>query len=271
MPELPEVESVAIAVRSSEPPVIGSRIASVELNWPGVVDGLPAEDFALIITGRVLSSVSRHGKYLFFCLDKEDAPVYMAMHLRMTGICYINSSAEPPRKHNRLSLHLENGMAVRFDDPRKFGRVWLVNNTASVISGLGPDALSVVHDDFVERIRHGSRQLKPLLLDQSFVAGIGNIYADESLFLAGLNPLQKSSLLGDDQVEALYSSVKTVLEEAVKNSGANIDGVFKAGNYQVRVYGREGKPCVRCGDEIVKIRVGQRGTHYCPSCQPLIP
>lgn len=270
MPELPEVESVARDMRRADPPLIGSRISRVDLSWSGVVKDSTAGEFLRIVNGAVFRSVSRHGKYLFYGLDTDNRNIYLAMHLRMTGIAYIDSSSQPAKQHNRLSIHLENGMALRFDDPRKFGRVWLVDDPATVTAGLGPDALTVDPEEFCKRFRSSSRQLKSLLLDQSFVAGIGNIYADESLFLAGLNPLQKSSQLDDQQISAFHHAVTAVLEEAVSSGGANIDGVFKAGNYKVKVYGREGKPCIRCGEFIVKIRVGQRGTHFCPVCQPLL-
>jgi len=268
MPELPEVESVVRNMLNSKPPLIGCRIKSFDLTWPGVVKDSTVDEFLAVINSSSFRSVSRYGKYLFFGLENAASQTYLALHLRMTGIVYINNSDQPPGPHNRFSIHLANGMALRFDDPRKFGRVWLVNSPSSVTSGLGPDALTVGPDEFCRRLRNTNRQLKVLLLDQSFVAGIGNIYADESLFLACLNPLQKTSELSDSEVLSLHKSVVAVLSEAVATDGANIDGVFKAGNYRVKVYGRQGKDCINCGEKIEKIRVGQRGTHFCPVCQP---
>ncbi len=268
MPELPEVESVVRDMLNTEPPLIGSRIKSVDLNWSGVVKDSTVDEFLAVVNSSSFRSVSRYGKYLFFGLENAGSPIYLALHLRMTGIAYINNSDQSPAPHNRFSIHLDNGMALRFDDPRKFGRAWLVKDPSSVTVGLGPDALTVRADEFCCRLKNTNRQLKVLLLDQSFVAGIGNIYADESLFLAGLNPLQKSSGLIDSEILTLHKSVIAVLQEAVATDGANIDGVFKAGNYKVKVYGRQGKACIKCGEKIVKIRVGQRGTHFCPVCQP---
>jgi formamidopyrimidine-DNA glycosylase len=162
---------------------------------------------------------------------------------------------------------LDLGLALRFDDPRKFGRVWVVDDPALVIGDLGPDALTVECAEFAARLAGHRRQLKPLLLDQSFVAGIGNIYADEALFRAGLHPLANSAELAATDITRLHAAVISVMEEAVAAQGANIDGVFKAGSYIVRVYGRKGAPCRLCGSAISKIRVGQRGTCFCPHCQ----
>lgn len=269
MPELPEVESVARSIISARPPLLGSRVVSVNAVWPGVVAGTSSDIFSATLCGRILQGVSRHGKYLFFEMVSDGHSIFMALHLRMTGIVHICAADVSPGRHTRLIIAFENGTALRFDDPRKFGRVWLVDTPADAVTGLGPDALSVGPEEFSQRLWCSRRQLKALLLDQSFLAGIGNIYADESLFLAGLHPLRRSETLGDDEIARLYQAVRTVLDEAVGSGGANIDGVFKAGGYQVRVYGREVRPCLKCGSSIKKIRVGQRGTHYCPQCQPL--
>jgi formamidopyrimidine-DNA glycosylase len=164
---------------------------------------------------------------------------------------------------------LDNGCAVRFDDPRKFGRVWLTVDAASVTGALGPDALDVSLQDFAARLAAHRRQIKPLLLDQSFVAGIGNIYADECLYRAGIHPCTISAVLSPDRVQRLHAAVVSVLGEAVAAQGANIDGVFKAGSFIVSVYGRDGQACRTCGTPVSKIRVGQRGTHFCPHCQQL--
>jgi len=269
MPELPEVESVARQCRDAIPPLLGHAIGSLELIWPGVVDGVEQERFLQIVSGRIIRSVSRHGKYLFFGLADGNDLLFMALHLRMTGIVRTGDAQMQPGPHTRMRIGMDSGATLFFDDPRKFGRVWLVNDPTEVINSLGPDALEICAGEFASRIRQKGRQLKPLLLDQSFVAGIGNIYADESLFQAGLHPLCNTRILDDAGIGRLYQAVVSVLQEAVHAGGANIDGVFKAGEYAVRVYGREGRPCVNCGRPIEKIRVGQRGTHFCPFCQPM--
>jgi formamidopyrimidine-DNA glycosylase len=185
----------------------------------------------------------------------------------MTGRLFLVPESDAVERHTRLALFLDHGRVLRFDDPRKFGRVWLCDDPATVMGDLGPDALTVGPDEFTARLAGHRRQVKPLLLDQSFIAGIGNIYADESLHRAGLHPLRNSADLLPEEALRLYAAIVSVLGEAVEVGGANIDGVFKAGSFAVAVYGREGAPCRVCGTAISKIRVGQRGTHYCGQCQ----
>jgi formamidopyrimidine-DNA glycosylase len=199
----------------------------------------------------------------------QKQPCVFIVHLRMTGRLYLVPQSEAIERHTRLVLMLDSGLALRFDDPRKFGRVWLVDDPAKVIGRLGPDAMALDFETFAVRLAKHRRQLKPLLLDQSFVAGIGNIYADESLFRAGLHPLEISTRLATDEIHKFFAAIISVLKEAVAAEGANVDGVFKAGRFEVNVYGREGAPCVVCGTAISKIRVGQRGTHFCSQCQVL--
>jgi formamidopyrimidine-DNA glycosylase len=187
----------------------------------------------------------------------------------MTGRLCLVPQEEAVERHTRLALMLDNGRALRFDDPRKFGRVWLSDDADAVTGSLGPDALDVPLQDFAARLAARRRQVKPLLLDQSFVAGIGNIYADESLHRAGIHPCTVTSELSPDRVRRLHAAVISVLGEAVAAQGANIDGVFKAGSFVVSVYGRDGQACRTCGTSVAKIRVGQRGTHFCPHCQRL--
>jgi formamidopyrimidine-DNA glycosylase len=272
MPELPEVESVVRTLRDGFPALCGLRIASVNVVWNGVVsDGYMGLDDASL-EGYRFSVITRQGKYLLFQLEcpRKQTRV-LIVHLRMTGRLFLVPQSAALERHTRLVLMLEKGLALRFDDPRKFGRVWLVEDPATVIAGLGPDALTLDLAEFAARLARHRRQLKPLLLDQSFVAGIGNIYADECLFRAGLHPLTVASGLAPGDIRRLHAAIISVLGEAVAAQGANIDGVFKAGSFVVAVYGREGAPCRTCGTAICKIKVGQRGTHYCPHCQVLLP
>jgi formamidopyrimidine-DNA glycosylase len=271
MPELPEVESVLQCLATASPSLIGRQVQAVNILRDSVVAG----DQALLLetlTGAVCTSIVRHGKYLFFGFLPSHAAKrrWMALHLRMTGRLFLVPDHDARVRHTRLALMLDQGVALRFDDPRAFGRVWLVNDPVEVTSGLGPDALLVCRDTFLERLGRCKRQLKPLLLDQSFVAGIGNIYADEILFRAGLHPLRLSDSLTADERSSLFSALQGVLHQAVDCKGANIDGVFEAGSFPVMVYGRGGLPCSACGSVLVKERLGQRGTHYCPVCQRLV-
>ena len=269
MPELPEVESIIRTLRDGAPTLIGLRITSVNVVWKGVLSNRYSCFDEEVLEGCRFSYISRSGKYLLFhleCLGKKSR--VLIVHLRMTGRLFLVPQNEALERHTRLVLMLDNGLALRFDDSRKFGRVWLVDDPALVIGGLGPDALTLDLAEFSASLTRHRRQLKPLLLDQTCVAGIGNIYADESLFRAGLHPLVIASELATDDIRRLHAAITSVLEEAVAAQGANIDGVFKAGSFVVSVYGREGAPCRICGTAISKIRVGQRGTHFCSECQP---
>jgi formamidopyrimidine-DNA glycosylase len=270
MPELPEVESLVRTLRDGHPSLIGSRIRSVEVVWPGVLSQHSHIVDPAQLKGCRIASIGRLGKYLLFSLNCPGNRVcFLVVHLRMTGRLFLVPDSAAVERHTRLALILDHGLALRFDDPRKFGRVWLVNDPETVTGGMGPDALTVAPDEFTLRLAGHRRRLKPLLLDQSFVAGIGNIYADESLFRAGLHPLTNSADLLPDEIHRLHAAIRSVLGEAVEAGGANIDGVFKAGSFVVNVYGREGAPCRICGTAISKIRVGQRGTHFCGHCQSL--
>jgi formamidopyrimidine-DNA glycosylase len=269
MPELPEVESVVRALRDGTPSLIGARIHSVEIPWPGVVSEQSHDLDSALLAGCRFATIGRRGKYLLFQLDCSGVrALVLIVHLRMTGRLLLVPDSEAIERHTRLALILDGGLALRFDDPRKFGRVWLTDDPGSVTGGMGPDGLTVGLDEFAASLAGHRRQLKPLLLDQSFIAGIGNIYADESLHRAGLHPLRNSADLQAEEVRRLHAAVILVLGEAVEAGGANIDGVFKAGRFVVNVYGREGAPCRTCGTPVSKIRVGQRGTHFCGQCQP---
>jgi formamidopyrimidine-DNA glycosylase len=201
----------------------------------------------------------------------------------MSGDLLIRESTITPEKHDRLvltlgSLHAgqapaEPARALVFNDTRKFGRVWLTAHPEQVLGKLGPEPLS---RSFTPRWLHTAlhskhRQLKPLLLDQTFLAGLGNIYTDESLNLAKLHPLAASDSVTAAQAEALHAAIRKILKEGIRRNGASIDWVYRGGEFQnyFRVYDRAGKPCPTCGTEIQRILVGQRSTHFCPACQEL--
>ena len=273
MPELPEVESVLRTLRDGVPSLAGHTIDRACVLWDGLLSTISSDRFRADLEGLTFSDISRHGKYLVFRLlapGISGRESFLIVHLRMTGRLYLVPGKQAIERHTRMSLLLDDDLALRFDDPRKFGRVWLTADPDQILAGLGPDALTVTRDVFKSRISATRRQVKPLLLDQSFLAGVGNIYADESLFKAGIHPLTPVSFLSDADIERLHGAVIAVLSEAVAANGANIDGVFKEGGFIVSVYGRAGKPCPRCGSTIVKIRVSQRGTHLCPVCQPSV-
>lgn len=194
-------------------------------------------------------------------------------HLRMSGDMRVEPGSKPLATHDRFVLNFESGLRLAFNDPRKFGRVWLVEKAEDVSANLGYDPFdeALTPELFYEMLRKKNRQLKSLLLDQTFLAGLGNIYTDEALFLAGLHPLRAASSLSMDEAQNLLAAIRTVLEQGIQRQGASIDWVYRGGDFQnyFNVYQRTGEPCLRCGTEIERIVVGQRGTHYCPHCQPL--
>lgn len=264
MPELPEVETI---VRALAPALIGKTILSAHLRWARTL-ALPAPKiFHAQICGQRITGVSRRAKYLIFQLDDFS----LLVHLRMSGDLFLRSAEEKPAKHDRLLLTLSNGQSLAFNDARKFGRVWLVANPQEILAKLGPEPLEKEFTPLWlwNALRARQRQLKPLLLDQTFLAGLGNIYTDEALHLAKLHPLRLSNAVTQTQAAALQRAIRAVLKEGIRRNGASIDWVYRGGGYQnhFRVYDREGKPCKICGALIQKMTVGQRGTHFCPNCQ----
>jgi formamidopyrimidine-DNA glycosylase len=196
----------------------------------------------------------------------------LVIHLRMSGDLLVETEAEPIARHHRFLLYFEDGTRLAFNDTRKFGRVWLLADPAPLLEKLGPEPLdeAFTPEDFYTRLNKRRRQLKPLLLDQSFLAGVGNIYADEALHRAQLHPKQQAASLSPEQAATLLESIRHVLRAGIQANGASIDWVYRGGEFQnqFQVYQRGGDPCPQCGSPIERITVGQRGTHFCPTCQP---
>lgn len=264
MPELPEVETIA---RKLKPELTGKIIIEADLRWSRTLAAPSVKKFKEQIKGQKILRVGRRAKYLDISLSEFD----MLVHLRMSGDLFMRESKFEPEKHDRLILKLTGGKSLVFNDTRKFGRVWLTANPENVLGKLGPEPLS---RGFTSQWLHTAlhnrhRQLKPLLLDQTFLAGLGNIYTDEALHIAKLHPLAASDSITAEQARALQDAVRTVLKEGIRRNGASIDWVYRGGEFQnhFRVYDREGKPCPVCGTKIERIIVGQRSTHYCPNCQ----
>jgi formamidopyrimidine-DNA glycosylase len=191
----------------------------------------------------------------------------------MSGDLLVEPLSALPDKHHRLVLDLEGDLRLAFNDIRKFGRVWLTSDPAEVLDALGPEPLdsAFTAQAFHQRLHTHHRQLKPLLIDQRFLAGLGNIYTDEALHTACLHPLKRSDTLTFEQTERLLSSIRQVLHDGIRRNGTSIDWVYRGGDYQkyLRVYQRHGEPCTECGTLVQRIIVGQRGTHICPNCQQL--
>ncbi|HEY3290271.1 MAG TPA: DNA-formamidopyrimidine glycosylase [Anaerolineae bacterium] len=284
MPELPEVETIARQLRDGRvggiPSLIGRTIIKTQVNWAREVGPMPAKTFEKRTRGCRVTSVGRHGKWLIIELTPVSSlqpqitsspSSYMLVHLRMSGRLEVVAQAEANTKHARVVWLLDEGWALRFDDARKFGRVALVDDPARIISRTGPDALAISAEDFTQRLLAKRGALKPLLLNQAFIAGVGNIYADESLHLAKLHPLRTAQGLTRKEALRLHAAIQQVLLAGVSANGASFDWVYPGGNYQetFRVYGRTGEPCPICGTPITRIIVGQRSTHVCAVCQRL--
>lgn len=273
MPELPEVETIVRSLQKGgrgQVPIPGKTIHSALLSWPRTLAEPGEIEFPGRIAGQRVEEVSRRAKFIVIHLSCD----WLLIHLRMSGDLRVEQGVKAltPQPHDRLSILFEDESALYFNDTRKFGRVWLLSDPERVLGDLGPEPLEaalLTPQAFHARLVARNRQLKPLLLDQTFLAGLGNIYTDEALFLARLHPLKQSGTLTPDQSALLLKSIRRVLREGIRHNGASIDWVYRGGGFQnhFRVYQRTGEPCPVCGEPIQHIRVGQRSSHFCPCCQ----
>jgi formamidopyrimidine-DNA glycosylase len=270
MPELPEVETIRVKLRSGaagSPSLVGQRIRNVSLRWPRHIKSPAVSTFRRHIRGREIQDVQRRGKYILIPLDERT----LAIHLMMSGDLRMEESIIPRGKYDHTVFNFESGWQLRFSDSRKFGRVLLMKNTDELMRKLGPEPLDEEFDAKVlsEILSRHQRALKPLLMDQSVIAGLGNIYTDEALHRAKLHPLRRSESLTAAEVRALLEGIRRALQSGLRHNGASIDWVYRGGDFQnhFRVYDRKGELCPVCGTEIVRTVVGQRGTYFCPTCQ----
>ncbi|WP_003543979.1 bifunctional DNA-formamidopyrimidine glycosylase/DNA-(apurinic or apyrimidinic site) lyase [Desulfotomaculum nigrificans] len=276
MPELPEVETV---VRSLEKHLAGLTITAVDVFMPKVIRSPKPEVFAERIVGKQLQKkLGRRGKYLLLHLSDG---LTLVVHLRMTGRLVYCDAETPVEKHTHVIFHLDNGKQLRFTDQRQFGRMQLVPtsevNELSGIKDLGPEPLdeSFTRDFLKKEIRRRRTRIKPLLLDQCFIAGLGNIYADEALFRARVHPERIASDLSPREIARLHKAIVEVIAGGIKHRGTTfrdyVDGEGRAGSYQqhLKVYNRENLPCPHCGKPIARIKVAGRSSYYCPCCQKL--
>jgi formamidopyrimidine-DNA glycosylase len=262
VPELPEVETIA---RALDPRLRGRRIVSAEFRCLRVLRG-DADATSAGLAGRKVREVRRHGKFIEIALDGGSSFV---VHLGMTGKLLMNGS---PGKHTHAILTLDRGTLL-YDDSRQFGRLELSNGLPARVQKLGPEPLEVTLEELAARLRERRSGMKALLLNQRFLRGIGNIYADEALFRAGIHPLALAARLRPDRVKKLHTAIRQVLGEAIRAGGSSISDYVdidgRQGSFQVRhnVYQKTGEPCPRCGVRIRRILVTQRGTHFCAQCQ----
>ncbi len=263
MPELPEAECI---VRSLRPCLEGSRITRVRFLSPSAAAGSP-DRICRFLAGRRIGAASRRGKFILLALDTG----FCAVHLRMTGRLLWQGVQGP---HTRAVFELDRGRLL-LDDIRRFARVYSGHALPEPVARLGPEPFDLTPEEFRHRLRSRRGRIKPLLLDQRFLAGLGNIYADEALHRARIHPLQPAARLSDKRAESLRAAIVTVLQEAISAGGSSIsdyvDAAGRKGAFQLqhRVYGKQGQPCPVCGATVRRIVVAQRGAHFCPRCQRL--
>lgn len=265
MPELPEVETV---VRGLRHPLIGRTITQAKILWGNTLKIPTIPEFENRLPGQQIEAISRRAKYLQFHLSSGDT---MFIHLKMSGNLLVEPNTEPLHRHVRAVFALDNDHELRFKDMRKFGRIYLTDDPEVVIGKLGPEPLSAdfTVELFKELFKGRRGRLKPTLLKQEFIAGIGNIYADESCFRAKIDPRRQVDTLTEKELERLHGAIRQALTDGIVFKGASLDAVYLGGEFQnhFQAYGRTGQPCVDCGTEIQRIVLGGRSTHFCPDCQ----
>ncbi len=284
MPELPEVETIARSLRNpadrpftdsfslqTRPGVIGRKIREGIICWPRTAAAPDASVFLSRVKGQTIHAVERRGKFLILRLDTD----FLLFHLRMSGDIRVEEELPNTiQKHDRFILAFTDDSRLVFNDSRKFGRVWLENDPQRILGRLGPEPFSeqLTPEKFLQMLKSRKRGVKTLLMDQTFLAGLGNIYSDEALFLAHIHPQQRSDTLDLERSAELLNSIRSVLNDGILRNGASIDWVYRGGDFQnyFKVYQRTGKACYTCGNAIERIVIGQRGTHFCPHCQQLV-
>lgn len=276
MPEMPEIETIR---RSLEPHIQGRKITSVEVLLPRQIKWPEPESFVARILQTTIAGLDRRGKYLLLQLDNQ---VSLIFHLRMTGqLVYVPSMGQDNSHHNRLIIHLDDGSKLIFSDTRTFGTLYAMHQDElwriQGMAELGPEPLSPEFTvAYLSKAAEGRKtKIKSFLLDQRKVGGLGNIYVDEALFLAGIHPLRQAGSLTLPELTKLQYTVNQVIAEGIADGGTTFrdyrNGNGEKGSHQehLYVYGRDGQDCLICGTPLEKIKVGGRGTRFCPHCQPL--
>jgi formamidopyrimidine-DNA glycosylase len=274
LPELPEVQTIIDALRTAG--IEGIRIRRARVYWPKTIATSKPQWFCRRIKNKRINAISRRGKLIVSHLSDG---LYLIVHLRMTGRFDLGKPSIHPMAHVRVSLELDDGRSLMYHDTRKFGRFYLTDDPDTVTGRLGPEPLDAhfTADAMAEMLKDRRRQIKPLLLDQGFLAGLGNIYVDEALWVSGIHPQRSAHSLDEMESKTLYRSIRDVLRQAIANSGTSLGGGL--GNYAwlnqrrgrhgdaLKVFRRTGHACLRCGYPIERIVVAQRGTHICRKCQ----
>ena len=267
MPELPEVETV---VRSLQPDIIGEMIIQFDTPWRKVI---ATPEVISVALNQQIQSVSRRGKFIVLNL----ATGALIIHLRMTGRLYTHTPDETREPYITAIIRFQSGKRLTFQDTRKFGRIYFTQNVTRFLKHLGPEPLGSTFTAkwLMKHLAQRHRIIKPLLLDQGFIAGLGNIYVDEALFLAGIHPLSLCSKIPPENIRKLHQAIRSLMQTAIEAQGTTIinfqHGDNRSGSFQhqLQVYGRTDGQCRRCKTVITKMVVGQRGTHVCLKCQML--
>ena len=274
MPELPEVQTIVNDLNAAG--LVGQTIEAAGVFWARTIAEPSAKAFCKQIRGRTITAIRRRGKFIVFDFQNNG---HLLMHLRMSGRLHLVTAEQARKKHEHVLLDLDGGQQLRFHDTRKFGRLYLTSDTDIILGRLGPEPLSrgFTHQKLVRRLKTRKRLLKPLLLDQTFIAGLGNIYVDEALWESMIHPFRTAASLSETEIRALHRAIPLVLKRGLKNLGTSL-GTGKTNFYsvakhqgrnrdQLNVFRRTGQPCRRCGEAVERIIVGQRSTHICPKCQ----
>lgn len=272
MPELPEVETVKDALKLR---LNNKRIIRTKVLWDNIIAYPSKEEFIKETSDQTINDVKRRGKFIEFVLDDY----YLLSHLRMEGKYFFKKSSDIINKHEHVIFELDDNTELRYSDTRKFGKMYLIkkediNSVGPLVElGLEPWDDNLTSDYLINKYKNKKLPIKTVLLDQSIIVGIGNIYADEILFLCKLNPLKKCNLITEEEANNIIKYTREVLEKAIKKGGttirsySSVDGVHGLFQQELLVHGKDKDNCPICNNKIEKIRVGGRGTYYCPNCQ----
>ncbi|MEW6685550.1 MAG: bifunctional DNA-formamidopyrimidine glycosylase/DNA-(apurinic or apyrimidinic site) lyase [Candidatus Edwardsbacteria bacterium] len=273
MPELPEVETICQDLRKK---IIGRRIIKLKILEPKLIKNPTAQVFIEEVTNRKFEEVRRRGKYLIFCLNSGKV---LVIHLKLTGVLLYLLSSVPLTKQTRIIFKLDNDYSLRFLDRRKFGALYLVSSLAEIaaMANLGPEPLQkeFTFDSFYQRMKNKKRKIKSILLDQGFVAGLGNIYVNEVLYQTKVHPVRITTSIKKAEASRLYQGIRDTLRKAIAARGTsvntyrNLSGERGKYGFALKVYGFEGKRCHKCGGKIERMDLEGRGTYFCPKCQKL--
>jgi len=277
MPELPEVET---SVRDLTPLLRGRQVLGATVTWPRTIALPDAASFIDQVAGQRFTHFGRRGKYMLLGLESG---MTLIVHLRMTGHLLVVVGDAQMAQHTHVTMELDDGRRLIFQDARKFGRLWLVTDPAPILAHLGPEPFdpAFTSEHFGARLQNRTASIKALLLDQSIVAGVGNIYADEALFHARIHPMRAAGGLNASEVATLHNAIRQVLTAGIAKAGSSLGGSSlqnysrpggAPGGFQeeFQVFRRTGQPCRQCGAPVARIVVAQRGTHFCPHCQQLV-